>query len=115
MLTVDARPNDFNDAKARSDLDRTPKKLANLFGTGVGGDIVIVRLMAHDLVAHASPSPQGFKPRFAQAAHHINRKFPLGHKRINPLPENTTLPLSDDMPIVIVGSRSDKIGRCREA
>src|SRR5262245_22450477 len=70
-------PENRDDAKRRADWQRPrfAKNLADAIGHGVGRDVVVLRQMTHQLVAHAAASPQRLMAAVAEAANDLLGKF----------------------------------------
>src|SRR5204863_8103568 len=67
------------DAEAGPDLDRPGKYAGDLLRPGGGGDVVIGREEAEQLVADAAAGPEGFKARLAQSADDVHGELAVGH------------------------------------
>src|SRR5262249_54026220 len=73
------RTEHLDDAKAGADGDGAPEEAAHLLRGGAGGDVVVLRRPAEQLVADAAAGPQRSVAGFAQPAHDINGKVAFGH------------------------------------
>ncbi len=65
--------------KLAPDGEGALEKSLHLLRPGVGSHVEIVRLAAHQLIAHTAAGPQSLKASFAQPADHIDREFAFGH------------------------------------
>ena len=79
-----AGSDDRDDTKGDADVAGPPaaEDLPNLLGSGVGGDIVVLRPFAAELITHTAAGPQRLVPALAKLADNAQREF-LGGVRIN--------------------------------
>src|SRR5438270_229687 len=76
-----ARAEHLDDAEAGADGDGAAEQRLDLLGPGVGGDVVVVRLAAEELVADAAAGPQRLEAFGAEAADDVGGELALGHAR----------------------------------
>jgi hypothetical protein len=69
----------FHDAETGPDRDGPTKQALDVFGSSVGGYVVILRGKAEQLIADAAARPQGLKTLPPQPSHYINGKITFGH------------------------------------
>ena len=62
----------MNDAKASPNDEGTAKTGFHLFGCGVGGDIKVFGLQAHQQIAHRAAHDIGLKATLLQGTHHVH-------------------------------------------
>src|SRR5262249_13443900 len=74
-----ARPEDLHHAEADPDGDGAAEKTPDLFRTGVGGDVIILRNKTENLIAHPASCTERLVPGFLEAFDHVDGKFPFGH------------------------------------
>ena len=70
---------DLDDAEAGADGDGAAEQAAHLLRPGVGGDVVVLRHQAQQLVAHAAAGPQRLVAGVAQLLYHLDGELTFRH------------------------------------